>query len=192
MHSFSTNVLLLLLCFLFPILAEVYHVIPTPDSPECQEFEGASCLTLTQYADKPNSFFSSNITLLLHHGNHSLERMFSQNGFNSVNILTVNPAAVAIVTCFKKGNNNYFIFEEITEIYISGLNLIGCGYLFVSLQMLTIQNTNIKDQGTLLISNVKLVEINGGSFSSNIGASYVTSHNSLRVDGAIYVEGGTF
>ena len=81
------NLLILLLCMYmymsyFHVSAETFYVTPTVNS-SCPE-EALPCVTLSQYANTSLGYFTSNSSLILLPGNHSLDLNLSISNITSL------------------------------------------------------------------------------------------------------------
>ena len=103
---------------------ERFNIIPTADSPCPGEFTGEPCLTLQQYVANPS--LSSNITLELHSGNHRLDSQLSAADINS---FTMRANATVTVNCsqqLQSASYNWFRFDRVQQLHVSGITFIGC------------------------------------------------------------------
>ena len=108
--------------FLFPfILAETFYAIPTPSSP-CPE---NPCMTLSQYAAQPTNFFPPNTTILILPGYHSLSSPLTITNILRLELVT-NITLPQLDTRVLCGTSARLQLATITEVYISGFQLIGC------------------------------------------------------------------
>ena len=118
MDMAKLSAILFLICCssAFPhIGCERFNIEPSPNSPCPGEFD---CLTLQQYAINPS--LSSNITLELQPGDHSLDSLLFLLNTNSLEIRAISTASVLC------SPSAYFSFTNLRQIIISGVTFIDC------------------------------------------------------------------
>ena len=103
------------------------------------------CLTLSQFAQNSSSLLShtSNATLVFLNGNHRLETNFSVSSINRLHIITNAFSGDAhTISC---QNQVSFHFENVTELWISGLMFVGCGSnMFSRIKSFVIENSTFE------------------------------------------------
>ena len=98
----------------------VRYVKPTPDTP-CP---ADPCLTLSEYAQQPHHYLTSNTTLLLLPGDHVLSVNFTVENVSEFEInASSSPHAVKIVCQQSVG----FTFRNISHMTLHGLTFTSCG-----------------------------------------------------------------
>ena len=97
----------------------MYYVTPTHDTPCLEE----PCLTLTEYVQQVDQYFTSNTTLVFLPGNHTLENGLLIANISSLTLLGSSQSASNII-CARPAS---FLFQEISEVYIGSLAFISCG-----------------------------------------------------------------
>ena len=130
--------------------AERYYATPT-SSTQCPEFEPAvPCHTLSQYANKPNDYFASNITLILLPGNHTLDTIIQFSNATIINIqgqLATNLSTISAttVTC---GDSAMFVFSQTIDITMSDLVFYGCvNNTITTVKQFTLKDCTLHGQG---------------------------------------------
>lgn len=170
------GILVIFFCSLHIItMAETYYATPTLDTP-CPE-KRVPCMTLSQYAEKPSSYFSSYMTINLLPGNHTLNRTLNLVGLNHVQLVLYifnKPIRLlqevhALVECSKEA---HFNFKDVDTVIIRGLKAIGCGpSKFISLKNFTFEDSNMfgngNNAGGIYIQDVIKVLISGCWFMHN-------------------------
>ena len=99
--------------------ASTYYVTPTHNTP-CLE---QPCLTLTEYVQQVDQYFTSNTTLVFLPGNHTLENGLLIANISSLTLLG-SSEGVSNIICARPAS---FCFQEIREVYISSLAFVSCG-----------------------------------------------------------------
>ena len=165
--------LLLFLASLDHVSCNVFYVVPSQDYSCFPD----SCITLSMFAD--NSYYhdrnsTSNITLFIAGGNHSLDAGFTVSNAAEFSMVSVNDTDMSsMITCTQR---SHFNISNVDYANIIGLIFVGCGgNTVVSANKLNIQRSTFIGYGntttslTLIESNVSLVETN---FSENQMGSY--------------------
>lgn len=132
----------LLVQFTF-VSTETYYTTPSLSIP-CPE-EGVPCLTLSQYAAKPNSYFASNTTLIILPGNHSLDSELRITNITCLNLFA-NTASVSdtTITCSQSSG---FTFKYSDCVYIRGLTFARCVGSIISVKdQVTIEDCKISGE----------------------------------------------
>lgn len=167
------------------------------------------CFTLSQFIEDGMNLLDSNTTLLLLPGNHSLEGNIT---ISSVQYFTiVAPSQSASIICSESA---YYEFTDIFgDVYIKGINFIGCAGNKVNCVHLLIEDCSFYGQGskgsaieivdsyasiqwTLFIGHSAVVGgdgVSGGGaikvFHSNLDiAQCLFQNNAAELGGAIYSE----
>ena len=176
MHKLKCSLILLVLFYahvtLNLVLCEVYYIVPSQSS-FCSFEE--SCLTLSQFADKSYSDVDSNITLLLVEGSHDLDKEISLSNVTIFSMVSTNDSSfISDITC--SSHPARFIFSYVSQVYIHGLEFIGCdGNRFKSVGLLTITYSRYLGQSsrTSLLTIVdSYVKMEATSFLSNTMGSH--------------------
>ena len=126
-----TNILCLLLVAAIGsfdlIKCEIYLITPS-SSDSCPE---KSCLTLSQFAANTSSFLDSNTIMVFLPGNHTLDRNLSASSVSSFRMLSdialfgsLSDRPDTSITC---ETSVMFNFDNITQLYFSGIQFVGCG-----------------------------------------------------------------
>ena len=177
-------------------VAETYYVLPSPHTP-CPPGEGGPCLTLSQYAFKPNSYFSLNTTMILLPGNHTLSQNFSLFQHDYVAFLTndtllePHQSLPVVITCINGANLQ---FLNINTVFLQELNTVGCENGIVSVEKFTLINSRIQGQnksGTgLVINGVDEGNIVNTHFVLNTEGSFIPTSDAdfiLSAGGAVII-----
>ena len=172
--------------------ADTYYVTPTSNTP-CLKKEGLPCYTLSWYASKPRNYFSSNTTLILLSGSHSLELELS---FQNITFLSIEfrPTSYSdtSVTCYQSAK---LTFKNINVVSMRGLVLFGCvNNEIIRVEEFTMENCTLQGQGHngtgLQLNEVFTGHITRSFFSSNTGKE-VSFQKRNQVGGAIIVINST-
>ena len=175
--------------------AETYYITPSSSTP--RPGEGVPCFTLSQYATKPSNYFTSNTTLILLPGNHSLDSKLSIRNITSLFIETTH--SDTSITCNQSAR---LTFETINVVGMRGLVLFGCVNNEVTkVEQFTLEDCTFQGQGRdgtgLELNEVSTAYIMRSSFSSNTGKEIFKEIFGLhfrerrRVGGAIIIVNGT-
>ena len=101
--------------------AATYYVTPTFDTP-CME---QPCLTLSEYVQLADQYFTSNMTLVFLPGNHILENGLLIANISSLTLIgSPTIQGTSNIICARPTS---FLFLEVREVYISSLGFISCG-----------------------------------------------------------------
>ena len=114
---------------------KVYHVIPKQDSICPVQL----CLTLSQFCNDSSSYLDSNISLFIHPGNHSCEKV-SISYIENLSI--VSESQNAQIDC---GQSRIFLYS-IGHIVIQNLEFVKCG-ITIKYSMTSIENTVFRQLG---------------------------------------------
>ena len=115
-------------------VAESYYAIPTSTTP-CPTVN-SSCLTLSQYAGKPSKYFTSNVTIILLPGNHTLDSEFRLRNVTYLTMFTEYQSAPfqttsdSVITCKLSAKLE---LENIEQVAIENLTFVGCTGISVTL-----------------------------------------------------------
>ena len=163
--------------------------VPCPANP---------CMTLSQFAQNSSSWLSSNVSLIILSGTHTLNTNLSISNIKNCFMLTnsTSDSTHYIISCQYQVSFN---FEKMTELWIKGLMFIGCGSnTFSSIRNFTIENSTFQGQnnsGTILdITQVNLTIVKCSFFSNSVGRCLdifdinTASTISVHVGGAIFVD----
>jgi len=103
----------------------ILYIEPTPDTP-CP---ADSCLTLSQYAQQPHHYLTSNTTLLLLPGDHVLSVNFRMENVSDIEINTAHLSSTAESQAVKIVCKGYdgFIFINISQLRLHILMFDSCG-----------------------------------------------------------------
>ena len=163
------------------------------------------CLTLSEYASKEPDYFTSNTTMFLLPGNHTLESNLTLAHLNVLSIVA-NCSDTVILTC---NESTMLGFEHISQLQISDISFLDCaGTAVKSVDQFTVVGCNFTGKvaiGTgLNLVNVthgniirnsfhSLTSTYGGALaidaSSNISISNsMFDHNVALDGGAVYTE----
>ena len=152
----------------------IRYVKPTPDTP-CP---ADPCLTLSEYAQQPHNYLTSNTTLLLLPGDHTLSVNFTVENVSEFEIHTSSssPHAVKIICQQLVG----FTFRNISHMTLHGLTFTSCSrgatYTAFGYAILTAYGVSVHSgQDT---------EIADCSFQDNIGTALGVFYSSLVLRGS--------
>ena len=129
-----------------------YYIRPAPDTPCPAE----PCLTLSEYAQGIDHFFTSNTTLVFLPGDHSLDRDVVIANVTRIAVLgdpTSLPEITSRVTCISPAA---LVFQNISELHLSGMGVSFCGN---------------DDVPAILVSSVSQCEITYSSLQESQGTS---------------------
>ena len=159
--------------------ASMYYVIPTAGSTCPVEH----CYTLSQIIAQANQYITSNTSLVLLPGNHTVESGLLIRDIASLTMLgSLSNLTAANLICSKPAS---FAFYNVSEVYISSLAFLSCGNdvigatirlnLVLSSQILNCifwNNTNKNNVlgGSLAIESSH-INLSGNSFTNNIATS---------------------
>ena len=176
----------------------VLHVTPSSSVP-CPV---KHCITLSHFAQTSKSWLLFNITLIFLAGNHQLNTEVSISDISNFFMLTKytseSEGLAYTIWCQHKASFN---FENVTNLWIKGINFIGCGNnRFLSVKNFTINNCTFQgqnDSGTALnITESNLIATNTIFVSNRVGnrADIVdrntSNHTSVYVGGTIFLAKG--
>ena len=171
----------------------VRYVKPTPDTP-CP---ADPCLTLSEYAQQPHHYLTSNTTLLLLPGDHVLSVNFTVENVSEfeINASSSSPQAVKIVCQQLVG----FTFRNISHMTLHGLTFTSCsrgatfGVSIYSGQDTEIVNCSFQDSicTALGVFNSSLVLRRSSSFINNCAKYSGSSCFIICLGGGIYAETST-
>ena len=144
----------------------VYHIVPTT----LQISNCSHCITLSQFANDPTRYASSNTTTLkVARGYHSLNKDIRVSDTEQFLILPMqkDTNSTPEIVC----NNSCFAFTNISNVKLSGLKLIGCtGNRIEHVNKAVLESSTIEGKNdsksllTIAESNVSIVSV---SFLSN-------------------------
>ena len=185
---------LLLLLFLPLCSAQsTYYVTPTPDTP-CP---GEPCRTLSEYVEGLDQYLASNTEFVFISGNHLLNNLIvAENVYNLTftGDLSALPQITSSITC-SRSPAAYFVFQNVSELHISGLAFDTCGGGVASAVSLTdISNSQISN---CIFRNSSVGEENsGGGLSVSLCNDMVIldstfENNSAHLGGGVYVTNST-
>lgn len=152
---------------------ENIYVSPLPN----ESCPAEPCLTISQLAANTSNYLDSNSIVTILPGNHSL---YYKLVIENVSMLTIiansAPALRATVTCT---NCTGFVFKNIFQLHISGLEMFGCGGSRIeSVDQFKFENCTVFGQNkncgsglSLINSNARLIH---SSFKSNMYGSEQT------------------
>ena len=147
----------------------IRYVKPTPDTP-CP---ADPCLTLSEYAQQPHHYLTSNTTLLLLPGDHALSVNFTVENVSEFEIhaSSSSPHAVKIVCQQLVG----FTFRNISHMTLHGLTFTSCG-----------KGTTYTGSPTAGVSiySAQDTEIADCSFQDSIGNALGVFNSSLNFTGS--------
>ena len=174
----------ILLAILPMVTSEPVYIKPV-DNSLCPD-ETSQCMTLTKYATSRHNTPSSNTTLLLLPGNHSLNANLTIVNIAELAIITDERNVSVRVTCTQMVK---FQFQNVSKLHMRGLQLIGCtDNYFTMVDDFLFENCEIhgqKKNGTgLRLNHVGWALIRDSLFVSLRGTRLVTP------TGRTYVNGG--
>ena len=185
MNFILATILLLLLNAVEYSSCERFNIVPSPDSPCPGEFTGEPCLTLQQYVANPS--LSSNITFVLHPGNHSLDSQISMQNINSFE-MRANTSAT--VTCNQQLHEPFY-FYRLHQVYVSGITFVGC-----RMAMWYITNATIERNSSFVDGSYRYFCCYNGralySYRSSVLIRQCNISNNRVYRGAIYGSQSTF
>ena len=181
----------------------VYHIVPTT----LQISNCSHCITLSQFANDPTRYASSNTTTLkVACGSHSLNKDIRVSDTEQFLILPMqkDTNSTPEIVC----NNSCFAFTNISNVKLSGLKLIGCTGNRIehvneavlesskiegkndSKSLLTIAESNVSIVSVSFLSNaVRKSEYNPKEFkitftlvvSGTVGGALTVTHSNLKI-----------
>ena len=184
------------------IECEFYHITPSLSEP-CPV---KSCLTLSQFAANTSSFLDSNTTLIFLAGNHSLEWNLTVSMVWSFAMLSNDmleeSSSDSNETRIACELSTMFVFSDINDIHISGIQFLGCsGNRVEYVPNCTVDNCGFYGEGASNRTALTLIEttamITSTSFISNSNLfrnnrdvllyfwNFVTTSTKIGVGGAI-------
>ena len=187
--------LILLPISLGPVTSNVYYIVPS----EVNSCPQDPCMTLSTFISSYNRNITSNTTLFISGGNHSLNAGFSVSNVAEFLMLSVDDNNTSsIIIC---SQHSQFNFSNVFRVNIDGLAFVSCGGNVIELvQHLIIQHSSFVGEKnsitslTIIDSNVSLAET---SFTSYQVGSYredrslpILSLNRQHASGATVTVGG--
>ena len=166
----QVRLVIVIMCMMTCASAMTYYVTPTSSS-QCPE-EVTACLTLSQYTEMSN--FSSETTLILLPGGHSLDSVLWISNITYLSVTVVNTTQTSVtttVTCSRLGR---FHFEYVKQVSMHNLLFFGCvNNMIESVNWFTLENSDINGQGRdgtgLNMNVVTNADIVQSTFSSSTG-----------------------
>ena len=159
-------------------------------------------MTLSQYAAQPTNFFPPNTTILMLPGNHSLSSPLTITNILLLEMVT-NTTPPQLETRVLCGSSARLQLTTITEVYISGLQFIGCtGNTLTSVEEFVLENVIFQQgeysYGTLLTlrevieASIVASTFTGGTQAITIVHSNITLNNSIFSNSIFQSNGGIY
>ena len=169
MACFGLLTISFILCSVNQAADEVYYI--TTNSIDLCTIQ--PCLTLSQFAANSSYYLHSNTTLVFLPGTHYLSKIDLSLSSSVDNFAMKSENSTAEIKCT---SYSHFHFSESQFIYITNLELIGCGgNLVKDIESIVIQNTKFKgveSSRTALEMIETTAEIVNSTFASNRKGSY--------------------
>ena len=163
----------------------VYYVTPSADDPCSSVGLHSQCITLSQFATKPNDYLESNTTLILLPGTHILNSVLNVSNIDSFILTSQFQTNATLIDCNGVGR---FEFKLISYVRITALEFIGCGgNRVLLLEQLIIEDSLFqgrKNGGTAIELLYTNADIQGTAFINN-KASYVNTAQNMTLGGAL-------
>ena len=187
--------LALLLLLLLPLCSaqSTYYVTPTPDTP-CP---GEPCRTLSEYVEGTDQYFTSNTEFVFISGDHLLNNLINVEHLYNLTFagnLSSLPQVTTNIVC-GKNRNAQFVFQNVSELLISGLAFDSCGGGVNSALSLTfISNSQISN--CVFLNSTDSLRQSGGALYVSLCENVVVvnstfENNSAAVGGGVYVQNST-
>ena len=179
----------------------VHYIVPS--QAQISNCSAASCLTLSQLAGNPSKYITSNTTLFIAGGNHTLVKALQVVNASEISLFSVNHA-VSIITCLDHASLS---FTNVENIYIGGVKFRGCcGNQLESVDQIFIKDSvflggNISCGKTFLRIIESKINISKTAFLSNtamlakgeegcyqttsgsaVGGAFVITHSTATLD----------
>jgi len=173
--------LLLFLILAITCCGYTTHYVKSTSNTTCP---AEPCLTLSEYAQQPHHYLTSNLTLLLLPGDH----------FLSVNFIVENIRAVEICAQLFSPTNNHpksrvvckglvgFTFRNVSTMLLDALTFKSCGKTTVEYDPITAYLTFSNTYGMSIISG-KDVKIVNCSFKDSVGTALGVFNTNLHLHG---------
>ena len=171
---------------------ERFNIVPSPDSHCPGEFTGEPCITLQQYVANPS--LSSNITLEVHPGNHSLDSELSVSNIDYFTMRANTLSPPATVTCDQQVSDWHFHFNRLQQIHIGGITFVGCEMRMDYITNATLEKNSMVNRtrrGDVFYIRYSSVQITQCIFSDNKvyrgiiyshGCTIIIEQSSIRND----------
>ena len=159
-------------------------------------------MTLSQYAAQPTNFFPPNTTIVMLPGNHSLSSPLTITNILLLEMVT-NTTPPQLETRVLCGSSARLQLTTITEVYISGLQFIGCtGNALTSVEQFVLEDSIFQQgeysYGTLLTlrevieASIVASTFTGGTQAISIVHSNITLNNSIFSNSIFQSNGGIY
>ena len=152
----------------------VYCVTPTlPANTSCTScpHNFTYCATLSEYAQKAESYFTSNTTMVFLPGDHTLGMNITAANISKLTMCAESSSGyVARIVC---NGSVGFSFNSMGDFKIHSLNFTSCGRNF--------GNSNFK--ATLLLESIQNAELVNCSFHNNVGTTLIVYDTNITVAG---------
>ena len=167
--SQSTPLIVLVAALLLSTLSccsaeNVYCVLPTlPANTSCSScpHNATHCATLSEYAQEAELYFTSNTTMVLLPGDHTLSMNITAAGISRLTMCGESSSGyVARVVC---NGSVGFSFTSMVDFKIHSLTFTSCGRGF----------DNSKFKATLLLESIENAELVNCSFHDNVGTALI-------------------
>ncbi len=174
-------VLLILLTSWIPACAAQYTYNVYPTCATDQE-----CLTLSDIVNEREKYFTSNVTLVFHPGDHSLhgETVSVANVSNLTlqgSTASSSPdAPVTRIVCDKSSLS----FSDVSDLHIVSINFVSCRNV-LSFTVSVFQDCSFENSTAV---NGGAMTVNRGSNLTFLGLTFFTGNNATQKGGAIYAD----
>ena len=180
--------LLIALAIMKSVACDTFYIIPnTADTSSCPVSSGR-CYTLQEYASNP--IFTSNLTLELQPGNHSLNTTLSLTA-SIVNFTMVSISG--IIVCGRSPTRGSITFEGVQTVCIVGqLNFVDCYTRVRSANNLTVEGSVYQggDSVGFQVSDISYAHFQRTSFISVRGSAMDITGSTVNVENCDFIGSG--
>ena len=162
---------------------KVYYITQSTLLHGCPEFE--SCITFSTLVTNTSNFLDTNTTLIFLEGNYTLDTDINFRDVDHFVRLSATNLVIVSITCTNGVGLN---FNNITQLQISGLELIRCRNRIESVHDSLLENCHFRDgdSGSALFLDRTNANIYRCSFTSN-SHSTLTFYRRSAVGGSLFV-----